>query len=597
MPKRLSVRLPVLLLALVLAPLAVADEDWIERSNENAQWLLREQARFSPESAGQNGLDGVDEEITDLAPGRSERLIEANEAQIAELHRRLAEERDPRVRQDLEILLASVDRNLRGTRLNHELTVPYFNLPQMMYFGIAGLLNPQIPEERHPAALMRLRRYAGQEAGYAPATAQARALIKARSEESGLIWPYRPQVESDLTNSGHFMGGIRQLFESLSIEGYEPALAALEAQVAGYNDFVRSEILPHARADFVLPPELYALALERWGVESTPDALIRDATAAFASIRNEMAALAPLVAAEREWDTTDYREVIRLLKKDRFDADSILRTYRETNAALEEIIRREDIVSLPPREVAIRMKTPAEEAALPAPSLQTPRLVGNTGEVVEFLLPAGRNSEGGAHGGGHGGGDDMVFKATAWTLAAHEMRPGHELQFSTMLESGVSDTRALFAFNSVNVEGWALYAEAEMKPYFPLEGQLIGLQHRMMRAARAFLDPMLNTGQISIADARRVLTDEIVLSPSMAETEIERYTFRMPGQATAYFYGYKQLMALRVRTELVLGEAFDRREFHDFILAQGLLPPPLLERAVTEEFIPSRTVVLSNNTL
>ena len=594
MPKRMSVRLPVFLLALLVAPLAVADEDWIERSNENAQWLLREQARFSPESAGQNGLDGVDEEITDLAPGRTERLIEANEAQMTELRRRLAEERDPRVRQDLEILLASVDQNLRGTRLNHELTVPYFNLPQMMYYGIAGLLNPQIPEERRPAALVRLRRYAGLEEGYAPATEQARALMEARFDESTLIWPYRPQVESDLNNSGHFTGGIRQLFESLSIEGYEPALEALEAQVADYNDFVRSEILPQSRADFVLPPALYALALERWGVEATPEALIRDATAAFASIRNEMAALAPLVAAEREWDTTDYREVIRLLKKDRFDADSILSTYRETNAALEEIIRREDIVSLPPREVAIRMKTPAEEAALPAPSLQPPRLVGNTGEVVEFLLPTGQITEGGAHGGG---GDDMVFEATAWTLAAHEMRPGHELQFSTMLESGVSDTRALFAFNSVNVEGWALYAEAEMKPYFPLEGQLIGLQHRLMRAARAFLDPMLNTGQISIADARRVLTDEVVLSPSMAETEIQRYTFRMPGQATAYFYGYKQLMALRIRTELVLGEAFDRREFHDFILAQGLLPPPLLERAVTEEFIPSRTVVLSSNTL
>lgn len=47
----------------------------------------------------------------------------------------------------------------------------------------------------------------------------------------------------------------------------------------------------------------------------------------------------------------------------------------------------------------------------------------------------------------------------------------------------------LFAFNSVNVEGWGLYAEAEMKPFEPLDGQLIALQHRLLRAARAFLDP------------------------------------------------------------------------------------------------------------
>ena len=163
-----------------------------------------------------------------------------------------------------------------------------------------------------------------------------------------------------------------------------------------------------------------------------------------------------------------------------------------------------------------------------------------------------------------------------------------------MLELGVSDARALFAFNSVNVEGWALYAEAEIKPYLPLEGQLIGLQHRLMRAARAFLDPMLNTGRISIEEARRVMIEEIVLSPYMAGTEIQRYTFQAPGQATSYFYGYQRL---RTRTEIVLGKAFNRREFHDFILAQGLLPPALIEQAVVEEFIPSRTIALGNNAL
>ncbi len=47
----------------------------------------------------------------------------------------------------------------------------------------------------------------------------------------------------------------------------------------------------------------------------------------------------------------------------------------------------------------------------------------------------------------------------------------------------------------------------------------------------------------------------------------------------------------------MLGEAFDRREFHDFVLAQGLLPPRLIERAVVEEFIPSRTVLVGRNAL
>ena len=39
-------------------------------------------------------------------------------------------------------------------------------------------------------------------------------------------------------------------------------------------------------------------------------------------------------------------------------------------------------------------------------------------------------------------------------------------------------------------EGWGLYAEWMMLPYMPAEGQLISLQLRLLRAARAFLDPL-----------------------------------------------------------------------------------------------------------
>ena len=57
----------------------------------------------------------------------------------------------------------------------------------------------------------------------------------------------------------------------------------------------------------------------------------------------------------------------------------------------------------------------------------------------------------------------------------------------------------MFAFNSTNVEGWGLYSEWMMFPYMPAEGQLISLQHRMMRAARAFIDPELQMGKLTPA--------------------------------------------------------------------------------------------------
>jgi len=69
--------------------------------------------------------------------------------------------------------------------------------------------------------------------------------------------------------------------------------------------------------------------------------------------------------------------------------------------------------------------------------------------------------------------------------------------------------------------------------------------------------------------------------------ETERYMFRAPGQATSYFCGYQRLMELRTDVERLAGGRFDRLAYHDFVLAQGLLPPRLLREAVMNEFLPS----------
>lgn len=81
-----------------------------------------------------------------------------------------------------------------------------------------------------------------------------------------------------------------------------------------------------------------------------------------------------------------------------------------------------------------------------------------------------------------------------------------------------------------------------MVPYEPLDGQLIALQFRLLRAARAMLDPMLNLGLLSREQAGRLLTEEVMLSAPMARQELDRYTFRAPGQAGSYFYGYTRLL-------------------------------------------------------
>jgi uncharacterized protein (DUF885 family) len=579
----------VALLLLTFASVSLASaqgaEDWVERSNANSALLLEVFARFGPEGAGQFGIDGLDEEIFQLPPDLNEQVDAATEAALQELRARLAKERDAAVRQDLEILIEAGEQGIEGTRINEKYDLPYFNLPQTVFQGIRSLLDDQIPAERRPAALVRLRKYAGMEEGYTPIADQAEAFIRAQLGRPELHGPFKDDLEKDLANSARFIGGIEQLFQGYEVEGYEPAFQALSQQLADYNEFLRAELMPRARSDFRLPAEQYAFNLKGVGIDMPVEELVSRAKVSFREIQNEMQVLATLIAAQRKLPSDDYRDVIRELKTHQLVGEAILPHYQARIAELEALIAKHHVVSLPQRDMRVRLASEAESAATPAPNMRPPRLFGNTGEMGEFVLPLRIPSEDGSEDVGF---DDFTFEAASWTLTVHEGRPGHELQFASIVEKGVSQARVAFAFNSVNVEGWALYQEAEMKPYMPLDGQLISLQHRLLRAARAFLDPGLQLGDISREEAFRVLEGDVVLSHAMALQEVERYTFRMPGQAASYFCGYTRLTELRTDVELLMGDRFDRQAYHDFILAQGLLPPSLLRKAVMEQFVAPR---------
>jgi hypothetical protein len=582
MPKLFQV---ALILAIGSVSPAVAGEaSWIEKSNAHAKVVLDALAKFSPEGAGSLGVDGLDEQIMDLGPGIQERGIAESEKVLAELDRRLESETNPKVRQDIGILSKAVANNIRTSRLNYEKMLPYYNISQTMFFGIRGLIDPQVPRERYPAAISRIEKYAGLTEGYAPLTELARDRTRERFEIEGLVGPYRGEVEQDLERAETFVTGIEELLSGTDLEGWEESYSTLAAQLRDYNEWLRDEILPRARDDFRLPPALYEDALRNWGVDASPLDLIEQASKGYMDIRNEMESLAPLIAAEKAYETNDYREVIALLKRDGgIDGDKLVDHYHAVLRDIEEIIVREKIVTLPERDAGIRIASAAETAAQPAPHLDVPRLIGNTGEYPSFVIPLLTQYEDGSWQQ-----TDDTYEAGAWTLTAHEARPGHEMQFSSIIESGVSTARAVFAFNSANVEGWGLYAEAIVRPYLPLEGQMISLQYRLMRAARMFLDPMLNLGLITPEEAKSLIMKDVAIGEPWAQNEVERYTYRMPGQATAYYYGYNKMQSLRTQTELKLREDFDQLAFHDFVLAQGMLPPDILKDAVMSEFVPSQ---------
>ena len=552
---------------------AAAGQDWIARSNDNAKVLLDVQAQFAPEFAARTGVSGIDDRISDFTPGHRERQRQAVQEAISRLRDRQKAEKDPNVAEDLAILIEAGERFVTGSRLQEKLQVPYNNLPRLVFTSVKALLDPQIAAERRPAALIRVRKYAGLEAG----SQQLVELAKAETREGmqkGLLPPSRIEVENDLQTGQFLIDGVDKLFAEYKITGADQAVPVLHRQLEDYLKFVQAEVLPKAREDFRLPRELYEFQLRQVGVDITGEELAQRAHRGFEQIQGEMQKVAARVAQARGLRDPDYRAVIKELKKSQIPDGEVLDFYKRRLSEIEQIIRSERLVTLPARPARIRIGTPAENAQQPAPHMTPPRLIGNTGEQGEFVLPLSMPGKVELKY------DDFNYDAAAWTLTAHEARPGHELQFASMVERGVPVARAIFAFNSVNVEGWGLYAESITLPYMPDDGKLVSLQLRLQRAARAFLDPELQTGKWTPESARQFLQNEVVLSQAFATQEVDRYTFRAPAQATAYYYGYLRLLELRQAAEKQLGPKFDALAFHDAILAQGLLPPDLMKKAV-----------------
>jgi uncharacterized protein (DUF885 family) len=109
----------------------------------------------------------------------------------------------------------------------------------------------------------------------------------------------------------------------------------------------------------------------------------------------------------------------------------------------------------------------------------------------------------------------------------------------------------------------------------------------LLRAARAYLDPELQAGKIEPKEAMRVLTEECVFSVPFANQEVGTLHLPLTGPGQ-FVYGYTKLLQLRKDTEASLGAKFDAKAFHNFILAQGLLPPEQMRKAVVDDFVPKQ---------
>ena len=166
------------------------------------------------------------------------------------------------------------------------------------------------------------------------------------------------------------------------------------------------------------------------------------------------------------------------------------------------------------------------------------------------------------------------------TLAFHEAIPGHHFQIALNLENkDLSFFRKHGVNSTAYTEGWALYAEQlaveiglSENPY-----DKIGfLQSELFRAVRLVVDTGIHYKKWSREEAIEYMYNQTGKAMSSVIAEIERY-IAWPGQACSYKIGMLKILELRQNTKDILGNRFDIRDFHNFILENGEVPLTVLE--------------------
>lgn len=164
----------------------------------------------------------------------------------------------------------------------------------------------------------------------------------------------------------------------------------------------------------------------------------------------------------------------------------------------------------------------------------------------------------------------------------HELIPGHHFQIALSYENKSQHSLDKYLYNSGYVEGWALYVERladDMGLYLDDISRLGMLSNEAMRTARLVVDPGIHVMNWSRDDAVQYLKQHTALDENIIQGEVDRYIM-MPGQATAYMLGKREIERLRLEARRQLGADFDIRYFHDAVLSNGSVTLPMLKTYV-----------------
>lgn len=349
----------------------------------------------------------------------------------------------------------------------------------------------------------------------------------------------------------------------------DSAIAAFE----NYKTYLEQELKPKADGDFALGSDLFGKRIAyNEMIDIPPDRLL---DIAYAQLHKDQVVLSE---PSREVDPTAPLEtVLKEIRAQHPTADTLIPTARDELAGLRAFVVDHHIVTIPSDLLPKVEETPGFQRATTAAAIDPPGpLERHATQAFYYVTPpdAGLAS------------DKLEQYLEAYYLpglvmiSAHEVWPGHFMQYLTARAHPDWSLARRMAESYSTAEGWAHYAEQMMVEQGLGDGdpklKVAQLEMALLRDCRFIASIEMHTKGKSVDDAIQIFTKECGSPEPEARREAYRGT-RDPGYIN-YTVGKLEILKLRNDYQAKVGNKFSLTDFHDRLLAGGLVPIKIIRR-------------------
>ena len=349
----------------------------------------------------------------------------------------------------------------------------------------------------------------------------------------------------------------------------DSAIAAFEY----YKTYLEQELKPRADGDFALGSDLFAKRMAYNEMVDTPPDRLLDI--AYAQLHKDQAALSE---AAREVDQTAPLEaVLKEIRAQHPTVDTLIPTARDDLAGLRAFVLDHHIATIPSDLLPKVEETPGFRRATIAAAMDPPGLLERRAtQAFYYVTPpdAGLTP------------DKLEQYLEAYyfpgieIISAHEVWPGHFLQYLTRRTHPDWSLARQMANSYSTREGWAHYAEQMMVDQGLGDGdpklKIAQNEMALLRDCRFIASIEMHTKGKSIDDPKQIFVKECGSPEPEASREAYRGT-RDPGYIN-YTVGKLEILNLRDDYRAKMGDKFSLTDFHDRLLAGGLVPIKIIRR-------------------